>query len=836
MRRKHQPLKGASPRKTAHSSRKFLVFLLSLSPVAGAFADKVLEEVVVTATKREQAINDIPVAVSAYGGETLRQSGIRDVGQVVQVNPSLNFGTTETSAGGNMSIRGVGTLGTDPGLESSVGVFIDGVYRNRSGVAIDELGEIERVEVLRGPQGSLFGRNTSAGLVHVITKAPDFEETGGFAEVTLGNRNLRRGAFAATGPLSDDLAGRVDAVITKQDGYFKDINSNDTLNNRDRFMVRSQLAWDASDDVSARFILDYSKREELCCGAPFSQTAFGPQNPDWSAPGIPALALANASDRATDGNDDPYDGNVAVTSGQERTDDTEQWGISAEVNWDLEDSQLVSITSYRDWNADIGGDLDFNGANLLYYPSNDPQQRNFETFTQELRWQGAWDKGSWLVGMFYSDETLSGAFNATHGDDLNAYAERIIDTLAAAPGTYDALTTIPGGGGAMAEFIGGEGVRDESEQEGQSIAVFSQNDFDLTEDLVLTVGVRYTHEEKEMELTTTNTFGITGNPCAVAQGNVAGAPPGHPSRSLANAICGIGALAHPLLAPGTYRAKHVDEEVTGTVKLAYTLPDETLVFFNVARGFKAGGFNQVRLGINPLDPSGDDLEFERELADTVEVGVKTYLFDQTMALNATLFYSEFQDYQLGQFTGVTLETVSVDQVDSQGVELEANWQASDQLLLSGGVTYMDNHYPEDSNIDEVAPAAVTRAGQRRSRALTATASALYSWPVNDKLTGRFYIDARYMGEESSNSSLAPIFDQDDYTIFNARFSLTDLAETWSIELWARNLTDEEYTPIQFDPPPLQGQSGVALIPGAPGTIADFIGEPRSFGVTGRRNF
>ena len=149
-------------------------FCAVLLQSGGAFAQAEpnlqIEEVVVTATKRAQSVNDIPVAVSAYSGESLKNSGIRDVGQLVQVNPTLDFGSSENAAGGSMSIRGMGTLGTDPGLESSVGVFIDGVYRNRSGVALDELGEIERIEVLRGPQGTLFGRNTSAGLVHVMMK------------------------------------------------------------------------------------------------------------------------------------------------------------------------------------------------------------------------------------------------------------------------------------------------------------------------------------------------------------------------------------------------------------------------------------------------------------------------------------------------------------------------------------------------------------------------------------------------------------------------------------------------------------------------------------------
>ena len=275
-----------------------------LYPLA-ASADRVLEEVIVTATKRAQSVNDIPVAVSAYGADQLEQSGVRDVSEVTSVSPSLDFGSTESSSSGNLSIRGIGTLGTDPGLESSVGVFIDGVYRNRSGVAIDELGQIERIEVLRGPQGTLFGRNTSAGLINVVTKSPNLEEVEGYIGATAGNYDLKRLEGGISGPLKEGvLGGRLDAVVTQRDGYLEDINSSDTYNDRDRFMLRGQLAYEPTDRLVTRFIMDYSKRDEKCCGAPTSQQAIGPQN-------VNGLTLTNPNDRALDNDADPYDHNIA---------------------------------------------------------------------------------------------------------------------------------------------------------------------------------------------------------------------------------------------------------------------------------------------------------------------------------------------------------------------------------------------------------------------------------------------------------------------------------------------------------------------------------------------
>ncbi|MFT5575327.1 MAG: iron complex outermembrane receptor protein [Bermanella sp.] len=823
-----------------------LLMGISLALAAGQSiaqnSSRVLEEVIVTATKRAQAINDIPVAVSAYTNEQLKQSGIRDVSQLTAVSPYISFGTTENSASGSLSMRGIGTLGTDPGLESSVGVFIDGVYRNRAGVAIDELGEVERVEVLRGPQGSLFGRNTSAGLIHVVTKGPNTEEFEGFLEASAGNYNLTRISGAASGPIIEgSLAGRLDAVVTQRDGYLEDINSSDTYNDRDRYLVRGQLLWDMSDALSARIILDYSDRNEMCCGSPTSQKG----NP---LEDVTAFATANG-DRGLDNNTDPYDYNIATSTGRESTDETEQSGISAELNWSLDSSTLTSITAFREWETVIEGDTDFSGADLLFYENGRPRGQKFETFTQELRLQGAWEGGSWLVGLFYADEKLSGKFAPRTGRDMNAYAERYVNN-AVAPGFYAPATTYPAGvapsgSGLQAKFINGEGINDEGEQNSESIALFTQEDFDLSENLVLTVGARYTREEKDIALKTQNEFSVitgspsptaTNNPCLAVSANVqaaaASSSPFLPAYAGAQkVICGIGAITGPLIADGTYKSDRADEEVTGTIKLAYTTENDTLLFVNVARGFKGGGYNQTRLSLKPTGTSGDNLEFDSEKASTMELGMKTYLADRTVSLNGTLFHTLFEGFQLGQFSGITLETFSVDEVISQGLEVETLWRATDGLTITAGAVYTNNYYPKDSNIDTIAPTTDgnKRADHKMAKEWAATLGATYARPVSDNLLASAHIDARYTGDYPSNSSLDKDFNENAFTVANARLTLSDMGKSWEVELWARNLADTEYSPIRFDPPPIQGRGGN-------GRIGDFVGEPRTYGLTARKNF
>ena len=211
--------------------------------------------IVVTAQGRAQALQDVPIAVTAVNADAMQNSGASDIRQLNQLAPSLLVSSTSTEANGSARIRGIGTVGDNPGLESSVAVFIDGVYRSRSGIGLSELGEIDRVEVLRGPQGTLFGRNASAGILHIFSKKPSFN-FGGYGELTIGNYDLRRIAGGITGPISDDLAFRVEGVLVKRDGFYNDINNDTDVNDRNRWFTRGQQLYEPNDQHSIRLIGD----------------------------------------------------------------------------------------------------------------------------------------------------------------------------------------------------------------------------------------------------------------------------------------------------------------------------------------------------------------------------------------------------------------------------------------------------------------------------------------------------------------------------------------------------------------------------------------------------
>jgi iron complex outermembrane recepter protein len=390
-------------------------------------------DIVITATRRASPLSDVPLAVSAVTAQSLRNSGANDIRQLNQLAPSLLVSSTGTEANGAARIRGIGTVGDNPGLESSVAVFIDGVYRSRTGAGLTDLGEIERVEVLRGPQGTLFGRNASAGILNIVSKAPSFK-LGGSGEIGYGNYNGWRLAGRLTGPLSDTLAASIDGVWSKRDGFLTNVDAAGKqvgeTNDRNRWFLRGQLLFEPSSDLTIRLIGDYSHRDETCCGAVYVDTSE-------ETGASRAAAITSASNRivtlltalgtvfpngATPYTQDPYNRKISITPGRDYMSSLRDWGFSGEIDYDLGSAKLTGITAYRDYKSADYGDYDYATADLLY---RDPNTfRQFRTFTQELRLQGtAFGDGlDWLVGGYYAHEKLTLRDNIRFGADYGHYA------------------------------------------------------------------------------------------------------------------------------------------------------------------------------------------------------------------------------------------------------------------------------------------------------------------------------------------------------------------------------------------------------------------------------
>ena len=824
-------------------------------------------DIIVTATRRSEALSDIPLAVSAVTAQSLANSGASDIRALNQLSPSLLVSSTSSeAAAGGARIRGIGTVGDNPGLESSVATFVDGVYRNRAGVGLSELGAIDRIEVLRGPQGTLFGRNASAGLISVITAKPSFN-FGATGEATYGNYDTIRVGGGVTGPLSETIAARVDGIYFKRDGFLKDVVSGRRINNRDRWLVRGQLLFQPSDDLSVRIIGDYADRKEECCGAAYLPA----QNVSRAVDGSLTFGANSIAgiERALGGiiSDNTFRRETSLTPGFGYRGDVKDWGVSGELNYSFGDTNLTSITAYRDWKLVRGQDADFNNLDILRRPGTDAnaQRQSFQTFTQELRLQGtAFDeKLDWLVGGYFANEKLKLRDNLSYGADYERYANCLLiagvlpTALAPSPtgcisvpvvsATIAGLNLLPIGDprranipvlgalianparpgfGSIAAAIGqpaltlnGIALDDNFEQTSRNFALFTHNVIRFNDAISLTLGARYTNERKTLNASfrDNNTF------CAAVR---------------ASPLAGFAALpcVIPNVPGGSYSqngARKSEDKITGTAVLSIKPVDDLLVYASFSRGYKAGGFNLDRSGLTYGAPNLNQLTFEPEIVNSFEFGYK--LNKPGFDLNIAAFYQRFGGFQLNTFNGVNFIVVNVDQcktslngldrdlsnatgacttgtkagVTSKGLEIEAFLRPVRNVAVNLGLTYTNTRYANNLvGVNGTAfPGALFQLpGRRLSNSSEYVATGSFSWtpPIGDSgLSGLVYVDTRLQSDTNTGSDLDIEKIQDAFAVTNARIGLRGSEQKWALELWAQNIFNVNYQQVTFDAP-LQG--------------------------------
>ena len=680
--------------------------------------------IVVTAQGREQVLADVPVAVSAVTAEMLGNSGTTDIRELNQVAPSLLVSSTGNEANGSARIRGIGTVGDNPGLESSVAVFIDGVYRSRSGSALSELGPLDRVEILRGPQGTLGGRNSSAGMISIYTAPPEFEFSG-HGSFSYGNYDAIRVEAGINVPLSDTIAARVDGVYFKRDGFYYDVTNDVRVNDRDRYLVRGQLLFEPTDDISFRLAGDYSKKEESCCAATFVQPSFAPlatispgldpfARPtsdlpltSTSNPIIPILLGLGQDPRAL--NQSTFDRNIYMTPGRSYEGSTEDYGVSGELNWDFGDVSLTSITAYRKYSNAQGADTDYTGVDILYRESGpDALSRKFSTFTQELRLQGAAfdDRLDWLVGGYFANEDLTVRDNLRFGSQYGTFASCRI-ALALQPSFTGAGITVPDPSqanclsptasaaitatnpfGAATPLIMASlnnlsqindlgGIRDTYKQNSKNFALFTHNIFHITDTVDLTLGLRYTNETKKLNanFTNDNTFCpanralLTPLFTPTVDTNGDGVPDVAPLAPLAGGILGLSCQGNSTseLDGVAISDKRKENKFTGTAILSWKPTDDLMVYGSYSRGYKAGGFNLDRSALanpvlfNAAAINVDSLQFGEETVDAFEVGMK--YSTRKFGFSVAAFRQEFSNFQLNTFNGTVFLVQNINGCD-----------------------------------------------------------------------------------------------------------------------------------------------------------------------------
>ncbi|PTQ13373.1 TonB-dependent receptor [Sphingomonas oleivorans] len=850
-------------------------------------------EIIVTATKRSEALSSVPLAVSAVSGEALQLSGASDTRGLVQLSPSLLLSSSSTeAAGGAARIRGIGTVGDNAGLESSVATFVDGVYRARSGVALTELGAVERIEVARGPQGTLFGRNASAGLIQVITARPKFEEEG-TAEASYGNYDYRRFQLGLTGPLVTGVAYRIDGTYVKRDGFVRDVVSGRDINDRDRWLLRGQLLFDQGGPLTARIIADYAERDEECCAAPYQPTRNIRRNADGTLAVSPSSIAALERQLGGIVVEDPDSRRAAVTPGRSFRSDVRDRGISGQVDYDLGDATLTSISAWRDWRWLRGQDGDFTGLDILARPDDGSAGVRFHTFSQEVRMQGEAGPVDWLVGGYFADERLNYADNLQYGADYGRYtacltANGLGGLSPASPGCLSPATraslassasgaTLLAGLDRLAGITSAGAGSDRYVQRSRNWALFTHNVVTLTDRLNLTLGLRYTNERKRLSASL-NGSPAAASTCATNAAQLAALrdDPAQPAaiRTAAGTIISLGCVVAPITS-ATLADRRGEDELTGTAILSYRPVERLLTYASYARGYKAGGFNLDRAALTPAAPSARSLRFAAEKVDALEIGAK--FNGRRFDLNVAAFYQRFDDFQLNIFSGANFIVENIEGcgalaggpgsdsdniggnsacvgekkpgVTSRGVEVEAYLRPAPDLSVNIGYTLADTRYAKD--LAGVGGRAIGAAlfqlpGRGLSNAPLHTVTGSFGWtpPIGSGgLSGLLYADMRYQSRINTGSDLDLEKEQQGVATVNARIGVRHADAGWSLEFWANNLFDTLYKQVAFDAPVQPGGAfntarGVAQGYQATGTqlYGAFLAEPRTYGVTARTRF
>jgi outer membrane receptor protein involved in Fe transport len=810
-----------------------------------AGAQQGFEEIVVTATKRERTLQEVPVAVSVTSADTIEKAQILDILDLQTVVPSLRVTQLQSSGNTNFVIRGFGNGANNPGIEPSVGVFIDGVYRSRSAAALSDLPNLQRVEVLRGPQSTLFGKNASAGVISVITALPD-EEFGGSVQLVVGNfgQTVLRGSVS--GPLSDSVGYSFSAGVNQRDGFGTDLSSGEDYNERSRWNVRGQLLLTPRDNLSLRFIADYDEIDEACCG--LSNILSGPTEGAIRFVGGD-LVVEDVFSRKNFFNFGP-------------TNKIENSGISLQADFDFERSTLTSITSFRNVSRLENADSDFTSADILGRNSSDT---DIDTFTQEIRLTStAGEKFDWMIGGFYFDEDVSFDTEILFGADVSAYA----DLLTGAPGTFAALE---GAIGLPAGSLFGQG-QGNTEAQGQSntaSSIFGTIDWYVTDRSTVTFGLNYTQDEKDVFVNQINTnvfaqldfvtigfaqiFGALTGGAAPTPANFAMFPAQFAqAQALSTVPCTAttGPACNPLLGLQALQVlgplvdfpnavedgKSDDDKLTWTVRFAFDLNDQVNLYASAATGFKATSWNLSRdtkpfasqlgavvsagLGVPNLS-AGTRLASPEE-ATVFELGLKAR-FDRG-TLNIAIFDQKIEGFQSNIFTGTAFSLANAGEQSTTGLEVDASFYPTDDLQFTFAATFLDPTY--DSFVGAQGPdgpvdlSGTTPAGIHE---LSAVFTATYSLEFSNGMTG--FLRGSYMHESDVQvvENITKEIASREVDVLDISFGVsTDSG--WDFTIWGRNLTDDEFL--------LSAAPGVFQA----GSFSGYPNPPRTYGVTAKKTF
>lgn len=615
-------------KKTEKISLALFLSVYASSPLAQTNA---LEEVVVTATKRAQSLQDVPMAVNAFNADTIETAGINDAGDLAILTPALNINVNTNPFAARMVIRGVGTAQTDPALEPSVGLFIDGIYLGRTGLGMSDLTDIERIEVLQGPQGTLYGKNTNAGAISVITKKPSFEKSEGYIEASVGNYSMNKLTASISGPLTQNLAYRLSGNINQRDGYY-DNSAGVDFNDADDWNVQGKLQWEPTESLSILLSGSRVERDTTCCGADAVQDES--VNNELVAQGL-----------SPDSND-PYDYNVQSNADNRFAMESDL--LSMTIDYDTGWGAIKSITAWNDYSYRVDQDPDRSELDILTL-SND--KYSGDSFSQELRFTASpSDNVDYMLGVFYLEQNTKRG-----GDEPFVFIGDDIITIGS---QQDLPFPLP------FNFLvqPGDSLTVDMNQDAETIAFFGQGTWHIGDQWHITGGLRWSDEEKKSDL-----FSQTY------------------STAFSYQILGASFL-DSVSTPIDATLERSSDNVDWVLRAALDISDDSMVYASAGTGTKSGGFQTV-------NGAADEREFDDEDTTTYELGVKSTLLDARLRINAAAFYSEIENFQAQRQleTGIGTYVSNEAKVETSGADLQVEAAPMPNLVLSAGLLYMHKY-------------------------------------------------------------------------------------------------------------------------------------------------
>jgi iron complex outermembrane recepter protein len=854
---------------------------------AAAPADDETEVVIVTATKRETTLQSIPVAVSVTSAQTIAQAQVRDLNDIQTLVPSLRISTNQSSTNATFIVRGFGNGANNAGIEPSVAVFIDGVYRSRAGAAIGDLPNLQRVEVLRGPQSTLFGKNASAGVISLVTREPKFE-FGGAAELSYGNFNAIVAKADITGPLTEHAAGALSVGYNRRDGYVENIGLGIDVNDRNRYNIRGDLLIKPSDSLKVRLIADYDYLDEICCAV--SNVLSGPATAAVNFAGGQIVPNAPFADR--------------VYSEVPPLNEVINKGVSMQVDYDFGKHAFTSISSFRNSFSDASSDVDYTSAAL----ASVPQIQDIDTLTQEFRLASNYDGPvNFLLGAYLFKENIEQTSAVVYGKDFRKFISGLVGPAGAGLlGTIEGVT----GNAPGSFFAAGTGTDESFTLDNDAQSIFGTVDFKLNERVTLTGGFNYTRDSKSAttNVKSTEPFALIdldalGQSAFGRAVFVSGATPvilgrnilmlgrdatpaeiaANPTlaalaQSLAtNAFNANPAASNPLLAfrgiqfqrprlntPNAVESGRTkDDGTTYSARIAWEINDNFNAYASYATGFKASSVNLSRdsaplaadfIPGNPItNPAPSRIRSAGlaltnlqvgsrfagpEEATVVEIGLKARF--PKGAFNLTIFDQEIKGFQSNSFTGTGFILANAGTQSTKGVEFDATYRPIRPLVLTFAMTYLDPLYDDfkggvygdysgltPAGISEITLNTSATYVQPLANGSRITYRADYFWNTETQLSQGLNLNSVTAIPDVAARNKANLAAAIPYTTqpiaLNASISFAT-ANGLEFTAWARNLTDERYLTTIFD--------SVAQ----DGSISGYPSAPRFYGVSAKYIF